>query len=143
MRLTFIFAGFVLVLVQRAGAGEETIRGMLEKTSRPGACAQIADALAEVYYINKTDAAEKLIADYVGKNVRVVITGSVEQKENDPAYYFALKSVEKHTPKLPVASPQPADKKAADPRPAETPKADPKPAEQEAKEKTAAEPAKK
>jgi hypothetical protein len=87
-------------------AAEEKIRGVLEKTVRAGACAQITDALAETYYITKSDEAEKMIAEYVGKNVKVVITGTVESKEGDPAFYFTLKSVEPYTPKMPTADPK-------------------------------------
>jgi hypothetical protein len=98
---------------------EEKIRGVLEKTVKPGACAQISDALAEIYYINKTDEAEKLVAPFVGKNEKVVVTGTVEQKEGDPAYYFTLKSVEAYAPKLP---PAPAAAPATPATPADTKK---------------------
>jgi CO dehydrogenase/acetyl-CoA synthase gamma subunit (corrinoid Fe-S protein) len=136
MRLTFLLAGFLAALALRVGAGEEKIRGVLEKTSRPGACAQITDALSETYYVNKTDQAEKLVAEYVGKNIKVVISGIVEQKENDPAYYFALKSVEKYTPKLPLPPPPPAEPKAADSKTEEKP-ADQKPTDKKPEEKPA------
>jgi hypothetical protein len=79
---------------------------------KAGACAQITDALAEIYYINKTDEAEKAIANFVGKNERVVISGTVETKEGDTAYFFNLKSAEPYTPKLPPA-PAPAAAPAA------------------------------
>lgn len=80
-------------------AAEETIRGVLEKTVKPGACAQIKDALNEWYYVIKTEESEKLIAPFVGKNKRVVIVGITEQREGDPAYYFSLKSAEEFVPK--------------------------------------------
>jgi hypothetical protein len=126
MRRLLAFA-FVLGLAATVRGGEEKIRGLLEKTVKPGACAQITDALAETYYINKTDEAEKLVASFVGKNEKVVITGVVEQKEGDPSYYFVLKSVEPYAPKLPpapasAASPAP-DPKAAAPAPAPDSKA--------------------
>lgn len=92
-----------------SAATEEKIRGVLEKTARPGACAQITDALAEIYYINGTDEAEMAVSNYVGKNIKVVITGSVETKEGDTAYFFALKTVERYVPKLPT-SPPPSSK---------------------------------
>ena len=99
-------------------AGEEKIRGVLEKTTKPGACAQITDALSEIYYVTKSDEAEKMIATFVGKNEKVVITGTVEQKEGDPAYYFTLKSVEAYATKLP---PVPAAPGAPSPSPAPAP----------------------
>ncbi|MFH0938113.1 MAG: hypothetical protein V1899_02360 [Planctomycetota bacterium] len=96
-----------LAIVSHGNAAEEKIRGILEKTVKPSACAQITDALSEIYYIVKTDASEKLITDYVGKNIKIVIIGAVETKEGDPAYFFNLKSLEKYEPKLPPA-PSPA-----------------------------------
>jgi len=81
----------------------EKIRGLLEKTVKPGACAQITDALSEIYYVTKTDEATKLVEKYLGKDEKVVITGIVESKEGDPSYFFNLKSVEPYTPKLPPA----------------------------------------
>ena len=117
---------FVLGLATSARGGEEKIRGMLEKTVKPGACAQITDALSEIYYINKTDEAEKLVAAFVGKNEKVVIAGVVEQKEGDPSYFFTLKSVEPYAAKLPPAPPPapavpdvkaPGDAKAPAPAP--------------------------
>ena len=74
-------------------AAEERIWGVLEKTAQPGACAQMTDTLGDTYYVERTEDAEKAVAPYVGKNVRVVITGTVEKKEGDPARYFALKAV--------------------------------------------------
>lgn len=128
----WMFVAVVLLLSTGVFSAEEKIRGVLEKTVKPGACAQITDALAEVYYINKTDEAEKLVANFVGKNEKVVVTGTVEQKENDPAYYLALKAVEPYAPKLPPAPPAaPApeakkDDKAAPPaQPAPAPPAAP------------------
>ena len=104
MRHAIVF--FVLFAAMfGARSAEEKIRGILEKTSKGGACAQITDALSEIYYINKTDDAEKAIEKFVGKNERVLISGTVESKEGDPSYFFALKSVEPYTPKLPPAPP--------------------------------------
>ena len=96
-----MIAALVLGVSASLFAGEEKIRGVLEKTTKPGACAQITDALSEIYYVTKSDEAEKMIATFVGKNEKVVITGTVEQKEGDPAYYFTLKSVEAYATKLP------------------------------------------
>ncbi len=91
-----------------ARAGEEKIRGMLEKTTKPEACGQIADALNEIYYVTKSDAAEKMIADFVGKKQKVVLTGTIETKPNESVPFINLKSVELFTPKLPAAPPPPA-----------------------------------
>lgn len=126
----------LVVLSSGAFAAEEKIRGVLEKTVKPGACAQITDALAEVYFITKSDEAEKLVATYVGKNEKVVVTGTVEQKENDPAFYFTLKTVEPYAPKMPPAPAAPApaptepkkDEKATAPTPSPAPA--PAPADQ-------------
>ena len=69
----------------------------------------MTDALSEIYYINSTDEAEKALIKYVGKNIKVVITGNVETKEGDTSYFFELKSVEPYAPKLPpVQPPSPA-----------------------------------
>ncbi|HYF48508.1 MAG TPA: hypothetical protein VEJ63_03840 [Planctomycetota bacterium] len=95
--LLFMFALFLCPRVN--AAAEETIRGVLEKTTRAGACAQITDVLGETYYVLKTDESEKLVADFVGKNIRVVITGTAEQKEGDASWYFNLKSVKKYEAK--------------------------------------------
>lgn len=91
----FLFAS---LFANNQFAAEETIRGVLEKTVKPGACAQIKDALNEWYFVIKTEESEKLIAPFVGKNKRVVIVGTQEQREGDPAYYFNLKSAEEYVP---------------------------------------------
>ena len=122
MRRILVFV-VVLGVMASVRGGEERIRGLLEKTMKPGACAQITDALAEIYYINKTDEAEKLVASFIGKNEKVVITGTVEQREGDPTYYFVLKSVEAYAPKLP---PAPAQAQAPAPTPAPAPAQDTK-----------------
>jgi hypothetical protein len=129
----------VLIVVSlTVRASEEKIRGVLEKTTKPGACAQIADALADVYYVAKTEEAEKAVAKYVGKNERVVVSGTVEQKEGDPAFFLNLKAVEPYAAKLPPAPPPPEPK--AEPKTeAKTPEAKTEPAKTEAK----TEPAKK
>jgi len=102
-----VLIAFLLVGVS-AWAGEEKIRGVLEKTVKPGACAQITDALSDIYYIVKSDEAEKAIEKYVGKNEKVVISGTVETKEGDPAFFFNLKSVEPYAARMPPPPPAPA-----------------------------------
>jgi hypothetical protein len=99
---------WVLLMALVLGSGsvsalEETIRGVLEKSVKPGANAQIKDALGEYYYIIKTDESEKLIAPFAGKNKKVVIVGSAEQREGDPAFYFNLRTIEEYVAK-PAAS---------------------------------------
>jgi hypothetical protein len=128
MRMGLILALVCVAFSSRAA--EEKIRGVLEKTAKPGACAQITDALSDVYYINKTDEAEKAVASFVGKTQKVVITGTVETKEGDASLFFNLKSAEAYTPKMPPAPPAPATAApAAAPAPAPETKADaPKPA---------------
>ncbi len=118
-----VILGLSLCVAGRAA--EEKIRGVLEKTTKAGACAQITDALAEIYYISKTDESEKAIAEYVGKNVKVVISGTVEAKEGDPSYFFALKTVEKYAPKLPPAPEKKAEAKPPENKPAPTLPPDP------------------
>ena len=95
-------------------AGEEKIRGLLEKTVKPDACAQITDALNEMYYVAKTDATEKMVAEFLGKNQKVVVTGTVESKPNESVPFINAKTVEAYAPKLPaapVAPPAPVEKK--------------------------------
>lgn len=96
----FVLAG-VLLLTGPAHGIDEHIRGVLEKTARTDACAQITDALNEVYFVAKGDAAEKMCASLMGK--RVVLTGTVEQHPGDPAYYLVLKKAEAYQAKLPAA----------------------------------------
>jgi len=107
MRSIAIIAALCVLTLSLRGA-EEKIRGVLEKTVKPGACAQITDALADVYYVTKSDEAEKAVAQYVGKTTKVVITGTVETKEGDPAFFFNLKAVEAYAPKMPPPPPAPA-----------------------------------
>jgi hypothetical protein len=102
---TVMILGLLLLGGFSVNAAEEKIRGVLEKTAKAGACAQITDALSDVYYVTKTDQAEKAVADYVGKNVKVVVTGTAENREGDPANYLVLKAVEPYTPKMPPAPP--------------------------------------
>jgi hypothetical protein len=116
MRVCLI--ALLLCVSLKIGAAEEKIRGVLEKTTKAGACAQITDALNDIYYVSKTDEAEKAIADFVGKNIRVVIAGTVEQKEGDPAFFFSLKTVQKYEPKMPEAK---VDEKKPDAAPAAPP----------------------
>jgi hypothetical protein len=104
MRHYVLIAAWVFVSIQ-GFAAEEKIRGVLEKTAKPNACAQITDALNDIYYISKSDESEKLVAPFAGKNIRVVITGTVENKEGDPSYFLNLKSLEEYKPKMPPAAP--------------------------------------
>src|SRR5437016_4733530 len=136
MRFAMILS--ILVLSLTARAAEEKIRGVLEKTAKPGACAQITDALSDVYYITKTDESEKAVASFVGKTQKVVITGTVEAKEGDASLFFNLKTAEAYTPKMPPAPPPPAvpvvgppENKtgAAEPKPVEPKPAEAKPVE--------------
>lgn len=135
MRFAMIFT--LLVMTVAARSAEEKIRGILEKTTKAGACAQITDALSDVYYITKTDESEKAVANFVGKNQKVVITGTVEAKEGDLSLFFNLKGAEAYTPKMPPAPPAPAappaDNKTGetkpDAKPAEVKPADAKPDE--------------
>lgn len=129
----------VLVAAMAVRGGEEKIRGTLEKTTKPGACAQITDALGDVYYVNKTDEAEKAVAAFVGKNQKVVIAGTVETKEGDTALYFSLKTAAAYEAKLPPAPPPPpppappvAEKKD-EPKKEEVKKEEPKAEEKEKK----------
>lgn len=92
----------MLCLVLLAGAiashaTEETIRGTLETTAKPGATAQITDALKEIYYVVKTPEAEKACAGMIGR--KVVLVGIVEQRTGDADYFFKLRSVEALHPK--------------------------------------------
>jgi hypothetical protein len=108
----FAVAAALMALCLTVKASEEKIRGVLEKTAKPGACAQITDALADVYYVSKTEEAEKAVAKYVGKNERVVLSGTVEQKEGDPAFFLNLKAVEPYAAKMPPAPEPKAEPKA-------------------------------
>ena len=99
-----ILAGTFLVLVLGADctrAVEEHIRGVLEKTVREGACAQITDALNEIYYVLKTPDSEKLCGQYLGQ--RVLLTGSVEPRGAEGAYFLNVKKAEPWQPKQPGA----------------------------------------
>ncbi|MBI3830834.1 MAG: hypothetical protein HY291_15040 [Planctomycetes bacterium] len=102
-----VLAGFLLLTGPAHGV-DEHIRGVLEKTARTDACAQITDALNEIYYVAKGDAAEKMCADLLGK--RVVLTGTVEQHAGDTAYYLVLKKAEAYQAKLPAAPKTPDGK---------------------------------
>ena len=107
--LAFLCLAFLSGMVT-AQAADEHIRGVLEKTVKPGACAQITDALNEIYYVIKTEEAEKACVELMGK--RVVLTGGVEQRQGDPAYFLNLHKAERYQPKLPEA-PQPGESPSA------------------------------
>ena len=92
------FTCLFLLLSFPAISAEERIRGILEKTARPDACAQITDALDDTYYVAKSVAAEKLIAAFVGRNTVVVVTGTVAHKPGGLGVTLELKSVEKFVP---------------------------------------------
>ena len=99
---------YVLLLFNAASsqATEEHLRGVLEKTVKPGACAQITDALRETYFINNTPDAQKITQDMLGK--RVMLTGIVEQHAGDPDYFFKLNKAEPlDKPESALAPPSP------------------------------------
>jgi len=98
-----------LALTAVAQGAEETLRGVLEQTTRHGACAQLTDALGETYYIVKTDETEKMIAPYVGKNRPVKVVGTAENRDGEIHIYFNAKRVEAVAKKEEPAK-QPADK---------------------------------
>ena len=98
---------------------EERIRGVLEKTAKEGALAQITDALKEIYYVSKSDAAEKLCKDLIGK--RVVLTGTVEQHAGDADFFLVVVKAEEYNPQLPAVA-QPGEAKSGA---AEKPAGDP------------------
>lgn len=92
-------AAFSLVLLGQAlawGAVEEHIIGVLETTVKPGACAQIKDALKETYYIVKTDESDKACKALIGK--RVEVFGVVEERAGDPSYFFHLRRSQEYRP---------------------------------------------
>lgn len=121
MKFCTLAALLLSVLALTGRAAEEHIRGVLEKTVKPGACAQITDALSEIYYVLKTEEAEKLVAECLGKNIKVVVTGVAVKQEGDPAFFFSLKSVEKARTVPPPAKPASAKSEILpiDPPPAE------------------------
>jgi len=107
----------VVVCFASRGA-EEKGGGLLEKTAKPDACAQIVDALNELYYLEKADATEKMIAGFIGKNQKVVVTGTIAAKPNESIPFISVKSVEAYTPKMPPAPPPPvAPEKKEEPAP--------------------------
>jgi len=97
-----LFVVLTLLLSAHLSAAEERIIGVLEKTTKTGACAQITDSLNEVYYITKTDEEEKLVAPIAGKNIKVVIAGTVESRDAETAYFFTLKTIDAYKPKMPI-----------------------------------------
>jgi len=106
-----IAACAILLATAHASAVEERIRGVLEKTAKPNAIAQITDALKETYYIAKSENAEKLCKDLMGK--RVVVTGTVEQRPGDHDFILIVTKAEEYTPQLPTAPPEGGGKKEA------------------------------
>lgn len=115
-----------LLLVLVAGgvdAAEERIRGILENTANPGACAQITDALNDVYYVVKTVESEKACAPLIGQ--RVVLTGTVEERVDDRLLYLTLKKAEVYQSRQPE-TPADASTSTPIPSPAPVPPADEK-----------------
>ena len=105
-RVYLALPAIVFVLyAQSCPAAEEHIRGVLEKTAKSGASAQITDALNETYFVTKTPEGDKWCQDLMGK--RVVLTGTVEQQTGDTAYFLRLTKAELFQPKMPPA-PAPA-----------------------------------
>lgn len=74
-----------------AGPAEERIRGTLEKTARPGACAQITDALKETYFLSHSAEAQKACADLFGR--KVLVTGVVDVRPGTEDYYFTVAKI--------------------------------------------------
>jgi len=97
MRGLFLILALLVPSAPGAFGVEEHVQGVLEKTVREGACAQLTDVLNDVYYVLKTPEAERALADLIGK--KVVITGVVEQRGNDPAYYLSFRSATLYQPK--------------------------------------------
>ena len=114
-----------VVLCFASPGAEEKVRGLLEKTAKPDACAQIVDALNEQYYLEKADATEKMIASFIGKNQKVVVTGTIAAKPNESIPFISVKSVEAYTPKMPPAPPPVVPEKKEEPTP-EVKKEEPK-----------------
>jgi len=83
-------------LAARAECVEERIRGVLEKTAKPNACAQITDALNDIYYVVKTVESEKACAPLIGR--RVVLTGTVEERGEARVYYLTLRRADAYQP---------------------------------------------
>lgn len=112
-------AGALLLTARLTGAAEEHIRGVLEKTGKEGACAQITDALNDIYYVVRTPEAQKLCEPLMGQ--RVMLTGVVEQKQGDTSYFLNLKSASPYQPKLPPGKPETTAPSVPLPPPAEKP----------------------
>ena len=102
---SFLLPILLLLSAFTVASADEKIRGLLEKTVKAGACAQITDALNEIYYVSRTEESEKLVANFVGANVKVLVVGTVENKERE--YFLNLKSVEPYVPKA-AKEPPPA-----------------------------------
>ncbi|MCZ7647534.1 MAG: hypothetical protein M5U26_20140 [Planctomycetota bacterium] len=115
----------LLLVLARAHAYEERLRGTLEKTAKPGACAQLTDALNETYYVLKTTESENLCAPLYGQ--KVLLTGIVEKRVGDADYFLNLKAAEAYRPESdqekPPARPNPGNTAPLPPPP--TPPADP------------------
>ena len=131
MRFT-LFGMLILAFAvpRMAMCAEERIRGVLESTTRAGTCAQITDALKEVYYVLKTPDAEKMCKEWLGK--KVVVTGHVEQRPNDSTYYINATTIELSQSKQAVnTKPVEPSKESSSPLPPPAPVAPDVPAKKE------------
>jgi hypothetical protein len=95
---------------------EERIRGVLEKTANPNACAQITDALNDIYFVVRTVESEKACGPLIGQ--RVVLTGTVEERTEDRLLYLTLKQAEVYQAKQ---AEKPADTPTSTPLPPAAP----------------------
>lgn len=119
-RLPLLFALACFLPSARAAAGEERLRGVLEPTAHPDACAQLTDALRDTYYIPRTPEAERLCKQALGR--RVLLVGTVEERPGDAALYFWLKELRvlEPPPAAPPRTAPPASAVAPATRPSAT-----------------------
>jgi FKBP-type peptidyl-prolyl cis-trans isomerase FklB len=93
---------FLLFYCAAASATDVTVVGTLEKTDRPGACAQLTDAASDVYYITQTGAAAALLAPFIDNKIKAALTGEVKTQEGAPPLRFLeVKKAEKYESKMP------------------------------------------
>ncbi|MCX7805139.1 MAG: hypothetical protein N3A38_08115 [Planctomycetota bacterium] len=115
MRIGLPAASFLAMAVLQTGlsrAAEERITGVLEKTTKEGACCQIRDALKDLYFVEASGDVAKICNEMLGR--KVVVTGVVEKKGED--YFVAAKKVAE-APVIRAPLPEPPPKEA----PKETP----------------------
>ncbi len=79
----------VILYASLSLAAEERITGVIEKTTKEGACCQVRDALKDLYYVEASDEVAKDCNNMLGK--KAVVTGTVEKKGED--YFVAAKKV--------------------------------------------------